>query len=135
MLEPWYARIVRRVRHILRVVLGCVVFVTLCYPASTLRLYAVREGYRLAESVGLMDPAGLLGGQVMGFNFQREPVWAHWLVWIVATVLVFGPLVVVGLALATPGGVRARVTLCGRCGRTLHDLAEPCCPHCSGSFA
>lgn len=119
----------------LRLAAGLGIFVALCYPCAVARLYAVREGFRLAEWVGLMDPTGALGGQVMGFNYQREPVWVHWVVWMVATLLVFGPVVVGVLAVATPGAVRARATLCGRCGSVLRGLAEPRCPRCGGGFA
>lgn len=121
-------------RVIARLALAAVYFGAVCPPCATARAYVVREGYRLAERVGLMDPGGALGGQIMGFNYQREPVWVHWAVWIGATLIVFGPVVAGALALATPGGVRARATLCGRCGSTLTDLAEPRCPRCGGGF-
>lgn len=113
---------------------GLAVFAALVYPLSRVRLLVVREGYRLSEFVGLMDSGGSLGGQILGFNYQREPVWVHWAVWLVATLVVVGPAVVVALAIATPGAVRARHTLCGKCGGVLRGLTEPRCPRCGGGF-
>ncbi len=113
---------------------GLACFAAAAVPLSWARLFVVREGYRLAEFVGVMDAGGSLGGQVMGFNYQRDPSWVHGAVWFAATLVVFGPAVAAVLALATPGGVRGRQTLCGRCGGVLRGLTEPKCPHCGGGF-
>ena len=111
-----------------------VLFAVLCGPASIARLYVVRETYRLAELLGVMDPQGALGGQIMGFNYQREPAWAHWATWCIGTLVAFGPVVLVTLGAATAGVIGTRHTLCGGCGSVLRGLAEPRCPRCGREF-
>ncbi|HYE03830.1 MAG TPA: hypothetical protein VD963_11435, partial [Phycisphaerales bacterium] len=122
---PW------RTRPILAWLLAGLVAVALAYPSYWLSLYTLRELYRLFELVGLMDPRGPLGGQLLGHNFQRHPAWVHWVAGGLAAALGFAPALALSFALARRAAGRARPTLCGRCGGALRGLGEPRCPRCA----
>jgi hypothetical protein len=108
---------------------GAGIFLTLYWPSSWGRLIAMREFYRAAEAVGVMDPRAGLGGQVLGRNFARDPRWLHPLISGAAGAAGFGPALVLSLlAISRLAGRRA--TWCGRCGAELRNLAEARCPSC-----
>jgi hypothetical protein len=64
-------------RMLLAIMAGLAILLALYEPCRIGSLYAVRELLRLAHAAGLMDTRGGLGGQIMGFNFYRNPAWVH----------------------------------------------------------
>lgn len=110
------------------------IYAALAYPGARVQMLCVREGYRLSELVGIMDPGGALGGQILGFNYQREPGWVHRVLWTLGAAAGYGPGLVAALGAATPGVWRG-VTMCGRCGRWVRGVSGGRCPHCGGEFA
>ncbi len=108
------------------------VFIVLAgaYPGAWGVTYSRRECYRLFELVGIMKTGGPLGGQIAGFNYQRNPAWAHSVAIFASVSLVFGPILLgAGVAHRAITG-RARETRCGVCGGVLRGLREARCPHC-----
>lgn len=124
----------RLLRRAWRPLAAGAVFAALAYPSNLLHLYAMRECYRFSELVGLMDSGGSLGGQIMGFNFQREPAWVHAPLRGVAASVGFAPALALSLAISSRLALGRAPTLCGRCGRELRDLERPECPSCRGGF-
>ncbi len=102
------------------------------YHIQLASLYLLRETYRLCEAVGVMAPGGSLGGQVLGFNFQREPAWVHPVARSAATVMATTPALVAALLTyhrLAFGRLGCRATLCGACGRARRS-GIPCpCGH------
>jgi hypothetical protein len=120
-----------RARLILGVTAAAALFASLAWYSFDLSLRARREVYRAAEFAGLMNPTGPLGGQIKGFNYQRNPAWVHLVASVLGAAAGFGPVLVATLLLyhrIAYGPFAA--TLCGRCGATLRNLAEPRCPRC-----
>ncbi|MBX3358268.1 MAG: hypothetical protein KF745_07555 [Phycisphaeraceae bacterium] len=121
-----------------RLILGVIAFVAVVfaaeYPLRWAYLYGVRTCCIAAEAVGIMDRAGPLGGQVMGFNFQREPAWVHGAAAVVSAAVVFAPAVLLGVVVMRRVGGGWRATRCGACNRVLRGLSTPACPWCGASF-
>lgn len=111
-------------------------FVVLAWPCGVAHLWVWRESLRLAEFVGIMDPGGALGGQILGHNSQREPAWVHGVAAGVGALLAYTPALAVAiLVLHMAAGRRTpRPTLCGGCGSVLRGLTEARCPKCGRGF-
>jgi hypothetical protein len=126
--SPYHAR-----RPLLGILGAAAVFLLLAYPCFILNLYCLRECYRLATLAGLLDPSAGLGGQILGFNYARNPEWVRSVCGVVATLIGFAPAVTAGLWIferVARGPIHWRATICGRCGDVLHGLQKPKCPAC-----
>jgi hypothetical protein len=102
-------------------------------PLLHLDLLVQRETLRAAETVGIMNPAGPLGGQIKGFNYQRYPEWVHPAAKCLAALVAYGPSVALLLLLFHRVGIgplKLRATVCGNCGAELRNLREARCPAC-----
>ncbi len=125
----------RRTRATLGLFCATALFAAALRPSLTISLYALRETYRTAEMLGIMNPKGRLGGQVMGFNYQRDPAWVHRAAEHIAVAVGYGPALIAALLLFERVGFGPLwATLCGRCGGRLKGLAKPECPHCGAPF-
>ena len=117
-------------RRWLCVASGLVVFGLLAWPSWRLWLLCTRELYRLFELVGIMNP-GKVGGQILGYNFLRDPQWTHVVVRSAAAAIAFAP------ALAASFWLRTRLervpcpTRCGACDAVLKNLTTCACPKCN----
>jgi len=114
-------------------VLGLVLAAALCgattHPVQTAAHYLLRETYRLCEAVGIMRAGGPLGGQVVGFNYQRRPEWVHPVARSATHAVAMTPALVFALLIyhrAAFGRLGLEQTLCGACGRARR--ADGPCP-------
>lgn len=128
----------RAVRVSLGILAGVPVFCALAIASSRLYWLTLRETLKFAERVGVMDPKGNLGGQVMGFNYQRDPAWVYPVGQMLGAVVSYGPVLVVCLLLfhrLTLGRLDA-VTWgrCGKCGTSIAAAKEPKCAACGAEF-
>lgn len=124
----------RTARFIAGILAFFVVVLALEYPSRWGYFYGLRGCYQGAEAVGIMDPKGNLGGQVMGFNYQREPAWVHPAAAVVSATVAFAPAVLVGVIVMRWVAGTARTTRCGACNSVLRGLKEAKCPSCGGGF-
>lgn len=113
-----------RERTVGRALLAALVVTAACVvawePCVRTSLVLRREMYRLCERVGIMSSNGALGGQVAGFNYQRNPAWVHPVAASVSQWIATLPLVVLALIVfqrAALGKFGAGETVCGACGR------------------
>jgi hypothetical protein len=109
-------------------------FAALAYPSFWLYLLSWRELLRLAAVCGLFAQSRGLGGQILGYNYYRDPPWVHAVAMALAAMAGFGPALVASIALMRRIRGSAEPTLCGACGSTLRGLAEPKCPACGAGF-
>ena len=107
---------------------GTAVFFALAWPSWIGALNCQKWCYQAFEQVGIMHRGGPLGGQVVGFSFQRSPGWAHWAAVFISTLVAFLP--ALSLAALTQARIMPRGTWCGACGGLLKGLREPRCPWC-----
>jgi hypothetical protein len=129
---------INRARRLLcGVAAGVLVFAGCARASQRLYWLTMRETLRTAERVGIMDPKGNLGGQILGFNYQREPEWVHGAGRFVAAAVGYGPAVVVSMLVlqrVSCGRIGWRDSVCGRCGTRMRGLSEPRCAACGGEF-
>lgn len=112
---------------------GVVVVACACsYPFDLLAARVMRAEYHVLESLGVMNTAGPLGGQVAGRNYFREPDWVHAPVHAVGYFAGHLALIVAGLVLyhrVVFGAWRTRVTLCGQCALPMPGSLQCACGH------
>lgn len=121
-------------RRFFTILVPVCLFALAAYPSWYGSLYVRREMYRLFELVGIMHAGGDLGGQLLGFNYQRHPEWAHYGAVFVSGVVAFAPAVLGAVYVRRRMSGAAYETRCGGCGRVLRGLSEPRCPHCGGAL-
>ncbi len=104
-----------RRRH-LSTAIACLLFLLLILPSRYASLYLTREGLRTASALGIMDESRGLGGQILGYNYYRHPVWVHDVIAVAASAAGFGFPFALCVLLARRINRRGAATLCGRCG-------------------
>lgn len=127
----------RWARLALGVVASLLVFAGLSRVSQRVYWLTMRETLRSAERVGIMDPNGNLGGQILGYNYQREPRWVHEVGRVLAAAAGYGPAMVLSLLVLHRVGVGRfgwRDTMCGKCGVRMQGLSEPRCAACGREF-
>jgi len=121
-------------RTLLAIGTGAAVFAALAYPSQLLTLWCTRELFRFFEAVGIMNPNGPLGGQILGFNYQRQPEWAHWAAGGMASAAGYGAALVGSILIIRRVSGASRATLCGRCGSRIKNAKEMRCASCGGEL-
>jgi len=114
--------------------LSTLLFALLARPAWMLSLLVRRECFRAADLAGLSDPGGSLGGQILGYNFQREPAWVHDAGAFLGGVAAFALIVPVCASLFLRASGLTRRTRCGACGAAL-TLENLRCRRCGNDLA
>ena len=117
-------------RRWLCLALALVVFGLLAWPSWWLWLWCTRELYRLFELVGIMNP-GQLGGQILGYNFLRDPQWTQLVVRSAAAAIAFAPALAISFWLRTRLDRAPGATRCGACDAVLKNLSTCACPNCN----
>jgi hypothetical protein len=112
---------------------GVLLFALLAYPSLWAELYLRRELLRLGELTGLLTP-GNLGGQILGYNYLRNPEWYHWFAGGISGALGYAPAFILSLLLMRRITGAHRVSHCGACGAALRALTLPVCPACKEKF-
>ena len=109
---------------------GAAAFLVLAWPSWRLWLLCTRELYRLFELAGIMNP-GQLGGQILGYNFLRDPQWTHVVVRSAAAAIAFAPALAVSFWIRTRLDRASGATRCGACDAVLKNLTSCACPTCN----
>lgn len=135
--------LVRFIRHgFVGSVAAFLLFALLILPCKYAVLYLTREGLRLATTLGIMDETSGLGGQVLGYNYYRNPVWMHWVIGFFTAAFALG--ISFACCLLVAHRIRSgteRPAYCGVCGTNI-DKRGGCimtaqglqCPECKTIF-
>jgi hypothetical protein len=113
------------------------VIAVLAIASERPHLLVMREVLRAADWAGLVDRGGGLGGQILGYNFLRNPEWVREVARVVAAAVGFGPALVAALLVMQRvglGPIGWRDSVCGKCGARMRGLSEPRCAACGGEF-
>ncbi len=94
----------------------CLLFLLLILPSKYTSLYLTREGLRTATTLEIMDESRGLGGQILGYNYYRHPVWVHGVIAVAASAAGYGLPFALCILLARRLNRNGTATLCGRCG-------------------
>ncbi len=126
-----------RTRPRLAFALAAILFVVTIPAITPAELYLRRESLRLAEVAGIMHTDRGLGGQILGYNYYRHPISAHWGAQIISASLATALPLTGAFFLYRRISGAAHATHCAHCGTNIDKRAglirtdnNLCCPRC-----